>query len=58
MACGLVGSEEYTNAFVWSDPIEAEGTPQEVAANIAARLEAGTLEIDWRATAERAKKSG
>lgn len=58
MACGLVGSDDYTNAFTWSDPVEAAGTPHEVAAAIAAKLEADTPEINWRATAERVKKSG
>lgn len=55
MACGLIGSDEYTNAFVWSEPVEAPGTPQEVAAAIAAKIEAETDTVDWQTTVKRVK---
>jgi hypothetical protein len=49
MAAGLIGSDDYTNAFKWSDPAERDGSPQEVADAVAAELEARFEEIDWRA---------
>ena len=57
MACGLIGSDDYTNAFTWTEAVAAEGSPQEVAQRVAAKLETAG-EIDWKATAERVKKSG
>jgi hypothetical protein len=56
MACGLFGSDDYTNAFAWGDAIEAAGTPSEVAHSIAEQLEATQSQIDWKATAARVKK--
>ena len=55
MACGLIGSDDYTNAFSWGDPVEHAGTPEQAAAEAAARIEAETTTIDWRATAEKVK---
>lgn len=55
MAAGLFGSDDYTNAFFWSDPVEHPGTPAEAAAEVAARIEAETQSIDWRATAKSVK---
>jgi ABC-type amino acid transport substrate-binding protein len=52
MAAGLIGSDDYTNAFTWSEPQEREGLPQEVANAVAAELESNFAEIDWRATAD------
>jgi hypothetical protein len=43
MAEGLVGSDEYLEAWVWSDEMTREGTADEVAATVAA--EAGEA---WR----------
>jgi hypothetical protein len=53
MASGLIGSDDYTNAFVWGEPVEHDGTPAEAAAEVAARIEADTQTIDWRATAKK-----
>lgn len=52
MAAGLFGSDEYTNQFKWSDPIERDGTPQEVVDAVAAELDELYSRIDWRKTAE------
>jgi hypothetical protein len=54
MLAGLYGSDDYTNGFTWSDPIDSEGTPQAVAERIAAEIETSTTVIDWRATARSA----
>jgi hypothetical protein len=51
MSAGLTGTDAYLDGFRWSDPQEREGTPDEVAAAVAAELEAQHLNIDWKATA-------
>lgn len=51
MAAGLIGSDEYTAAYRWSDPQERDGTAREVAAAVAAELDARHPRIDWRNTA-------
>jgi hypothetical protein len=57
MACGMSGSDDYTNLFRWSEAVEVAGStpdntePAAVAARIAAEIEATTTAIDWRATA-------
>jgi hypothetical protein len=51
MSAGLIGSDEYTDAFRWSEPQEREGSAQEVVTAVAAELEAQFPEIDWRAVA-------
>ena len=53
MSAGLIGSDDYTNAFQWGAPAEREGTPQEVADVVAAEFEAKFEAIDWRATVEK-----
>jgi hypothetical protein len=40
MASGLIGSDDYTNAFVWGEPMEHPGSPEQAAAEVAARIEA------------------
>jgi hypothetical protein len=55
MAAGVVGSDEYTAAFRWSEPQEREGSADEVAASVAAELDAQFADIDWRATVEKIK---
>ena len=52
MAAGLTGSDAYTEQYRWSEPQEREGSPEEVAAAVAAELEAQHPEINWRATAQ------
>lgn len=34
MAAGLVGSDEYTDLFHWSDPQERDGTPEATAVQL------------------------
>lgn len=53
MAAGLTGSDAYSEALRWGEPQEREGTPEEVAAAVAAELAVAQPEVDWRATAER-----
>jgi hypothetical protein len=52
MTAGLFGSDEYTNQFKWSEPMERNGTPEEVAEAVAAELDEMYSRIDWRKTAE------
>jgi len=55
MYAGLIGSDDYTNAFQWSEPVEHEGSPHEVASKMAASLEAQYEQIDWRSTVAKLK---
>lgn len=52
MAAGLIGSDAYTEQFRWGEAQERDGEAEEVAAAVAAALEAQYPEIDWRATAQ------
>lgn len=56
MAAQITGGDSYIEGFVWSDPIEREGTPEEVAAAVAAEIEAEYETIAWRDTARRLKQ--
>jgi hypothetical protein len=56
MTAGLVGSDEYTDLFRWSEPEERDGTAEAVATAVAAELETQYKTIDWRATAVQLKK--
>jgi hypothetical protein len=56
MLAGLVGSDDYTGAFHWGEPTDREGSAHEVAAAVAAELDAQFADIDWRATAARVKR--
>ena len=51
MAAGLTGTDGYLSGFEWSEAQERSGTPEEVAAAVAAELEAQYAVIDWRRTA-------
>lgn len=53
MLAGLIGSDDYTNAFQWGEPHTREGAPQVVAQAVAAEIETQFAEIDWRATVEK-----
>ena len=55
MAAGLTGSDAYIETFRWSDPIEREGSPADVVAEVVAELDAEYKKIDWRKTAESLK---
>jgi hypothetical protein len=57
MAAGLTGSDAYTEGFAWGATAERDGPPREVAAAVAAEIDAATPEIDWRAAADRARTS-
>ena len=46
MATGLTGTDGYLSGFAWGEPQEREGTPAEVAAAVAAELDAQFMEID------------
>ena len=56
MATGLIGSDEYTAALRWGEAQERAGSAQEVAAAVAAELEAAEPAIDWRAAVERIRQ--
>ncbi len=51
MAAGLTGTDGYLAGFVWGQAQERDGRPAEVAAAVAAELDAQHATIDWRATA-------
>ena len=52
MAAKLIGTDDYLGMFQWSEARERAGTPQDVAAQVAAEIEAEYAgEIDWRSTA-------
>lgn len=51
MAAGLTGTDGYLSGFVWAEAQEREGTPAEVAAAVAADLDALHTDIDWRKVA-------
>lgn len=52
MASGLVGTDEYLDGFHWSEIQERDGSAEEVAATVAAELEASYPQIDWQKTAK------
>lgn len=51
MQAGLTGSEAYIETFRWGEPEERPGSAEEVAAAVAAEIEAQYPVIDWRKTA-------
>lgn len=51
MSAGLIGADEYTAAYRWGDAQEREGSAADVAAAVAAELDAQHPKIDWRKTA-------
>jgi hypothetical protein len=51
MAAGLTDTGEYLDGFRWSELQEKGGSNEEVAAAVAAELEASYPEIDWQASA-------
>jgi hypothetical protein len=52
MVVGVIDSDDYTDLYEWSPPEERPGSPGEVAAAVAAELEARYATIEWRATAD------
>ena len=57
MAAGLIGSDDYTNAFTWSEPQQREGTPREVADAVAAELEQQFDQVDVGNTVKKIKRN-
>ncbi len=57
MYAGLIGSDDYTEAFQWSEPQSRDGNLQDVAASVVAELEAQFEQIDWHATVAKLKQS-
>lgn len=51
MVAGLTGTDAYLAGFAWGESLERDGTPAEVAAAVAAELDAQYQTIDWRETA-------
>lgn len=58
MAAKLTGSEEYMAGFQWGPRQERDGTAHEVAAAVAAEIEAEYPEVDWRKIAAALKARG
>jgi hypothetical protein len=50
MAAGMIGSDDYTEAFRWGEQQERAGSAREVADTLVAELDAQHPQIDWRAT--------
>lgn len=57
MVVGVIDSDDYTDLYVWGEPQEREGTPEEVAKALAAELEVQHATINWRATADALRKA-
>lgn len=53
MSVGLIGSDEYTDAFRWGEPQLREGDSPSVVAAVVAEFDQQYPRIDWRATANR-----
>jgi hypothetical protein len=53
MAAGLHGGDAYTAGLRWGERLERDGPATQVAAEIAAELDAAMPTIDWQATARR-----
>src|SRR5438094_10196592 len=50
MAAGMIGSDDYTAAFRWGEQQERAGSAPEIAAAVAAELDAQYPTINWRQT--------
>lgn len=55
MRAKLIGSDDYSAGFQWSDEQERPGTAEDVAEAVAAELDTKYPEIDWKAIAEKLK---
>lgn len=56
MAAGLTGTDAYLARFVWGEAQERDGSPVDVAAAVAAELEASHPVVDWQQTAARIRR--
>ena len=52
MAAGITGDDAYTEGFRWQEAGERPGAVDDIAAAVAAELEATYPWIDWRKTAD------
>ena len=57
MAAGMIGSDDYTEAFRWGEQQERAGSAREVADAVVAELDAQHAVIDWRATVAALKEN-
>ncbi len=55
MQAGHANDDAYTDGYRWSEPLEREGTPQDIVEAVTAELEAQYADIDWRRTAAELK---
>lgn len=55
MAAGITGSDAYTDGFHWEEAGERTGSATDIAAAVAAELDAAYPVIDWRNTADQLK---
>ncbi len=51
MAAGLTGTDEYLNLMRWSEPVESDLSPDEIAESLVKQLEAAFQIIPWQNTA-------
>ena len=58
MAAGLIGSDDYTEAFRWTAAQERAGSAEEVAAAVAAALDSEHHRINWRKTVSHIRPQG
>ena len=58
MAAGMIGSDDYAEAFRWGEQQERAGSAREIADALAAELDAQHPVIDWRATVAALKVMG
>lgn len=57
MRAKLIGSDDYSAGFQWSEEQERFGTAEEVATMVASELDAKYPEIDWKVIAEKIIKN-
>ncbi len=50
MVAGLIGSDDYTEAFRWGEQQERAGSAREVADALVAEIDTRHPVVDWRAT--------
>ena len=55
MAAGVTGSDAYTDGFHWEEAGERSGAVTDIAAAVAAELDAAYPAINWRNTADKLK---
>ncbi|MDJ0752545.1 MAG: virulence factor [Ardenticatenaceae bacterium] len=58
MEAGLIGSDDYTDQFHWSDPVVKEGDLETVAQRAIEDLDRQYKKIDWHNTVKLLKERG